>query len=338
MGPEEFGPTGASMADLIDLDIHMIVECYGCRRKLRLTPTEAADLLGSDCTMVMARDRFVCSWCRKRGQRWIAVYPDSLDMSAQTHLGRAERELRVAWHKDAHLQQTYAEAVETWEKRRPKDKVDDMCNAYRLGTPITKLIRDMEGLGLPLRFEGGATPNLAQWEMTRPTNELPVFRPIDAYDPGAGMTLVHKRWWLVPFFHRGPVKDWKAMCTNARAETVATSRTFKGPFERRSCLVPADAYYEWTGEKGAKTRWRFQRTDGDWFAMAGIWDKAETADGWVESYSIITTKAGPDSAPYHDRQPVILVKRAMTSWLDLSADAAQLLVPSPAGMLEVQQA
>ncbi len=141
----------------------------------------------------------------------------------------------------------------------------------------------------------------------------------------------------MPFFHRGPVKDLKAMCTNARAETVATSRTFKGPFERRRCLVPADAYYEWTGETGAKTRWRFERADGDWFAFAGIWDRAETADGRVESFSIITTAAGPDSAPYHDRQPALLAKPEMARWLDLAADVSNLIMPSAADTLAVVQ-
>lgn len=215
-----------------------------------------------------------------------------------------------------------------------------MCNAFRLSTPISAIEEVLRQLGLPLSYpDTGSTPNdWPQIEMTRPTNTLPVFRPLDPTQPGDGLSLVQQRWWLVPFFHRGETKAWKAMCTNARAETVATSRTFKGPYERRRCLVPADAYYEWTGDKSAKTCWRFERPDGDWWSFAGLWDRCETAEGPLESFAIITTTAGPDSAAYHSRQPVILDKADYARWLDLSADPAALLAPTPAGTLKVTQA
>jgi putative SOS response-associated peptidase YedK len=214
-----------------------------------------------------------------------------------------------------------------------------MCNAFRLKTPLSRIGEDLAALGLPLAFPGGAIPN--DWpeiEMTRPTNTLPTLRPLDASEPGRGLEIVNKRWWMVPFFHRGEVKAWKAMCTNARAETVATSRTFKGPFERRRCLVPADAYYEWSGEKGSKTRWRFERADGDWWSFAGLWDRAETSEGMLESFAIVTTAAGADSCMVHDRQPVILEKGDLPRWLDLGADVGELLRPSPGGTLRAVQA
>lgn len=33
--------------------------------------------------------------------------------------------------------------------------------------------------------------------------------------------------------------------TNARAETIASSKMFNQAFEKRSCLVPADGFFEW---------------------------------------------------------------------------------------------
>jgi putative SOS response-associated peptidase YedK len=337
------GPARGSMEDLIDHELHLIVTCGRCHREVRMTPTEAADLLGGDCTLIMARDRLVCSWCCAKGRSLIDVRPDSLDRSAKHEVFKAEQDVRIWSAKDPRTDPALLAAKANWEKRRPRDRLETMCNAYRLKIPLSVLEKDMADVGLPLQFEDGARPNLPAWEMTRPTNTLPVFRPIDAYEPGKGLQLMSKRWWLVPFFHRGPVKAWKAMCTNARAETVATSRTFKGPFERRRCIVPADAWYEWTwpdgrGKDKASQRWRFELQSGEWFGFAGLWDRQEHDGEVTESFTIITTDAGPDAAPYHDRQPVALERREFAQWLDLSADPKPLLAPSPVGRLSVLKA
>jgi putative SOS response-associated peptidase YedK len=49
-------------------------------------------------------------------------------------------------------------------------------------------------------------------------------------------------------------------------------------------------------------------------------------------------EAGPDSAPYHDRQPVILDKGQWGAWLDLTGDPIPLLRPCPAGLILVARA
>ena len=57
-------------------------------------------------------------------------------------------------------------------------------------------------------------------------------RAIDAY-----------RWGLVPTWAKDPRIGNRLI--NARAETVATTPAFRGAFQKRRCLVPADAFYEW---------------------------------------------------------------------------------------------
>lgn len=216
-----------------------------------------------------------------------------------------------------------------------------MCNAYKLETPVADLFEVFSRVSLPILKPGRAElPNLPPLPMTRPTNILPIARPLDAADPAAGLELAEARWWLVPFFHKGPtLKDWKPMCTNARAETVATTATYREAFKRRRCLAPADGFYEWTGEKGAKTRWRFTLAEGPpLFAFAGLWDRWNGPDGPVDSFSILTTSAGPDAQPYHNRQPVILKQDNWSKWLDLTADPGPLMQPSPAGTLAVAEA
>ena len=216
-----------------------------------------------------------------------------------------------------------------------------MCNRYGYLAPISKLIDEFSHTRLPLIFEGGALPNLPPREHIRPTEVAPIIRPLNPAEPFAGVTLVQARWWLIPFFHRKTVKEWKPMCTNARAETVSTTPAFRESFKRRRCLVPATHFFEWTGEKGAKVMWKFTLTGAEMFCFAGLWDRAETSDGPVESFTIVTRAAGPDCAPYHTRQPVILDRANWETWLDLTRDPAPLIAAAPdeaSGRITVERA
>src|SRR3546814_20899542 len=97
---------------------------------------------------------------------------------------------------------------------------------------------------LPVRFgPGAAAPNLAPQNEVRPTDQAVVFRRFDD-----GVELVRMRWGLVPFFHKKPVREWKAATFNAKAETVKTLASFREPFRRRRCLLAPDGWVEWTGE------------------------------------------------------------------------------------------
>jgi putative SOS response-associated peptidase YedK len=95
---------------------------------------------------------------------------------------------------------------------------------------------------------------------------------------------------------------------------------------------------EWTGPKDAKVPWRFTRADSDLFCFAGLWDRAETADGPVESFTIMTCAPGPDCQPYHNRQPVILDPEQWTSWLDLTADPTPLMRAGAANTVAIERA
>lgn len=143
------------------------------------------------------------------------------------------------------------------------------------------------------------------------------------------------RWGLVPFWRNGkPLKDtakgandgWKMTTFNARCEGVTTASTFKGSFARRRCLVPANAWYEWTGDKGAKTKHTFRRADGGIIWFAGIWDKVTTPDaGDLTSFTIMTTTSADMLADYHDRAPVILEPEDFDVWMDPTNDPTEVM-------------
>jgi putative SOS response-associated peptidase YedK len=54
-------------------------------------------------------------------------------------------------------------------------------------------------------------------------------------------------------------------------------------------------------------------------------------------FTLLTTEPGPDVAPIHDRQMVILNRGDWSAWLDHARPEAELLQPLPAGCLTVEQ-
>jgi len=129
------------------------------------------------------------------------------------------------------------------------------------------------------------------------------------------------RWGLVPHFAKS-LADFKGFSTfNARAETLLTSATWRVPFKKRRCLVPADGFYEWKklddSPKPAKEPYAITLTNGEPMAFGGIWDAWKDADGkWLQSFSIITTEANEIMATIHTRMPVIVHRRDWVEWLD----------------------
>jgi putative SOS response-associated peptidase YedK len=208
-----------------------------------------------------------------------------------------------------------------------------MCNRFRAQYGWQDWAEDFSETGIPLTFPDTLSNLLPE---LRPTDPHPVFRPLDAANPVAGLEAKVMRWDLVPHTWRRPVKEKKFLSTNARSETVSTTTAFKDAFARRRCLIPADGFYEWTGEKGRKTKWLITAADQRCFCFAGLWDHAETVDGPIDSFTILTTAAGPDMQPIHDRQPVILARDRWRDWLNLSGDPTQLYRSGPAGTLKFE--
>jgi putative SOS response-associated peptidase YedK len=141
------------------------------------------------------------------------------------------------------------------------------------------------------------------------------------------------RWGLIPSW----AKDEKiaSKLFNARAETLGTSGAFRESFWRRRCIVPADAFYEWQRQGGARQPFLIRRSDEEPLALAGLWS------GWhhpeteqvIRTFTIITTSANPLLAAIHDRMPVVLARKDWDLWLDPenheTEELTGLLQPSP---------
>jgi putative SOS response-associated peptidase YedK len=99
------------------------------------------------------------------------------------------------------------------------------------------------------------------------------------------------------------------------------------------CLIPASAFFEFTGTKSPKDRHRFTSTADPFLCIAGIWRPAN--DNQPPDFSMLTTSPGPDVAPYHNRQVVVLARHDWPAWLNLTKPEAELLTPSPAGSFQI---
>lgn len=149
-----------------------------------------------------------------------------------------------------------------------------------------------------------------------------------------GWVVEKMRWGLVPFWRSGkPLKDtekgkddgFKLSTFNARSETCAGTSTFREAYAKRRCIIPASAWFEWTGEKGAKIKHRFARADGDLLWFAGLWDHVITPDaGEFGSFTILTGPSDGWMGDYHTRAPVILNPHNWEAWLNPSVDARDL--------------
>lgn len=146
-------------------------------------------------------------------------------------------------------------------------------------------------------------------------------------------------WGLVPFWAKEADKSYKTI--NARSETLTEKPTFRKPFERRRCLVPADGFYEWTptGSGRSKAPFFFAVKDQEVFSFAGLWDRWESSEGpALETYAIITVGANELVKTYHPRMPAILKPEDEGKWLDPELrDTARLtrfLKPYAAGKMK----
>lgn len=177
----------------------------------------------------------------------------------------------------------------------------------------------------------GRLPNVRVRFNAAPTQEIAVVRR----NPETGEnSLDLLTWGLVPSWAKDAKIGYSTI--NARAETVATAPAFRAAFQKRRCIVPADAFYEWTGEKGDKQPHAIAMKDRAPFGFAGLWEgwKPPGSDNWLRTFTIITTRANATIAPLHTRMPVILAPEDYDRWLEPGDAPAELLRPYPAEAME----
>jgi len=193
-----------------------------------------------------------------------------------------------------------------------------MCNLYRIEKNPDAIRRLFADVQIPLTFPEGV-PNIEPADV-RITDRAPVVR----WNKDAAAAELVVRRWSWPSSHGSPLFNLRSDGRN---------------FPKDRCLVPMDGFYEFTAPadpaQKRKDCWLFRPPEGRALAIAGLLrDHPEVG----EAFTLLTAPPGPDVAPYHSRQIVLLPPERWRNWLDGSVRSSELLKPTPEGALEVSRA
>jgi putative SOS response-associated peptidase YedK len=202
-----------------------------------------------------------------------------------------------------------------------------MCNEVARRIALGQLRDDWAELKIPLVFPEGF-PNLASVDSIRITDSTLVIRAAAAETDAAGAGQGEGA--------EGVVRRWS--WPGAGGRPVYNYRSDGRDLRKGRCLIPVDGFYEFTAPQDPKAKrkdkWLFAHARDDWFCLAGLW-RADPTVG--EAFTLLTTEPGPDVAPYHARQVVVLDRADYAGWLDGSVPSADLCRPAPAGTLRVER-
>ena len=203
-----------------------------------------------------------------------------------------------------------------------------MCNEAARRTALGLMREDFSQVGIPLVFPEGL-PNLEATDSVRITDTTVIVRA-GATDP----EMVRRRWsWVGP--QGKPVYNFRS-----------EGRSFANTASGGRCLIPLDGFYEFTDATPPakrKDKWLFtldnrnsDRAAPDLFCVAGLWRAGVDVKGATgEAFTMLTCEPGPDIAPYHARQIVLMPRGDWAAWLDGAPD---LIRPTPAATLAVAPA
>ena len=216
-----------------------------------------------------------------------------------------------------------------------------MCGRYVSATPPDQLAQYFGAESMVEPPEDGDDKQAANY------NVAPTQGVYTVYESGGSRRLDTFHWGLVPFWAKDPKIGSKMI--NARAETIHEKNSYKRPFAKKRCIIPADGFYEWKKVEGQQRKQPMYMTtiDESPFAFAGLWevwkdknnldDDGEPLELW--SCTIITGEPNEKVAEVHDRMPVMLPPDAWDAWLDRDnndVDALrEFLVPAPAELIRL---
>ena len=179
-----------------------------------------------------------------------------------------------------------------------------MCGRYYLKINIDELLERYGILKSDLKLELD--------QEVFPSQQIPII----IYRERPELELAH---WGFPSSYQ------KSLLINARSETIRQKKTFQGPFNSQRCIIPVNAFFEWSKEGKKKIKHRIFLEKEKFFSLAGVYNLFPDKEGKPGiNFVIITTEANKKIQEIHNRMPVILNKEEELAWLNPASDPVKL--------------
>ena len=179
----------------------------------------------------------------------------------------------------------------------------------------------------------------ARYNVTPQQGNPAAYVPVIRQSTDGSVELVTMQWWLLPHWAKQPRIKFSTF--NARTDKVAGAASYRMPFRKRRCLIPALGWFEWQETPKGKVKWWLHRQDRGIVSFAGLWDRWHRGDEVIESCTIIVGDANATMTHVHDRMPVIIERKDQDFWLDPKMDAVPaleaLLTPPPDDSIAAQR-
>ena len=185
-----------------------------------------------------------------------------------------------------------------------------MCGRMNITSdPLQEVLMDLVGQSVSVQDNHNASPMSQVW-IARESNE---------HEREA----MQAQWWLVPSWVKEPGTKYSMF--NARSENLSKSNAFRGPFKRQRCVIPCTGFYEWKRQGQVRQPYYIAPAEEAALYLAGLWDEwvNRETDEVLTSCTVITTDACEQLKFLHHRQPVMLERDAIDSWVDPNAHTSQ---------------
>ena len=169
-------------------------------------------------------------------------------------------------------------------------------------------------------------PFAERYNVTPQQGNPATYVPVIRHGTDGETELVTMQWWLLPYWSKEPRIKFSTF--NARTDKVSSAASYRVPFRKRRCLIPAMGWFEWQESPNApkgKIKWWLHRPDRGIVSFAGLWDRWHRGDEVIESCTVIVGEANNAMSRVHDRMPVIIEPKDEAFWLDTKIDATQAL-------------
>jgi putative SOS response-associated peptidase YedK len=170
---------------------------------------------------------------------------------------------------------------------------------------------------------GQNNPFTTRYNVTPQQGNPAAYVPVIRHGADDVTEWVTMQWWLLPYWAKEPRIKFSTF--NARTDKVSSAASYRVPFRKRRCIIPALGWFEWQETPRGKMKWWLHRPDRGIVSLAGLWDRWHRGDAVIESCTIIVGEANAAMRHVHDRMPVIIQPEDEAFWLDTKIDATQAL-------------